>query len=144
MSSALTYITNEKMVFTNGKSLVYRSKKGLLVTLKRFLPYHTSISTIAALIYFNPCKFYVIQSRPSSQLQFQSSGSSNSYVKVPSFLVIKMMFKRYQWNQSIVHEIYLLQSGSTTEVHFADNTRRKLFGEPQLATYYNTIFSDPI
>jgi hypothetical protein len=132
------------MAFTDGKSLVYKSKKGLLVTLKRFLPYHTSISAIAALIYFNPCKLSVIQSRPSSQQQFPSSGLSNSYVKVSSFLVIKMMFKRYQWNQSIVHEIYVLQSGSTTEVHFADSTRRKWFGEPQVATYYNTIFSDPI
>lgn len=54
------------------------------------------------------------------------------------------MFKRYQWNQSIVHEIYLLQSGSTSEVHFADKTRRKLFGEPLTRTYYNTIFADPI
>lgn len=55
-----------------------------------------------------------------------------------------MMFKRYQWNQSIVDQIYLLQSGSTTEVHFADKTRRKLFGEPETSTYYNSIFADPI
>lgn len=41
-----------------------------------------------------------------------------------------MMFKRYQWNQNIAHEIYLLQSGSTSEVHFADKLRRRLFGEP--------------
>ena len=54
------------------------------------------------------------------------------------------MFKRYQWNQSIVDQIYLLQSGSTTEVHFADETRRKLFGEPETSTYYNSIFADPV
>ena len=55
-----------------------------------------------------------------------------------------MMFKRYQWNQTIADEIYLLQSGSTTEVYFADSTRRKWFGEPDVATYYNTIFADPV
>lgn len=55
-----------------------------------------------------------------------------------------MMIKRYQWNQSIVNEIYILQSGSTSEVHFADKTRRRLFGEPELRTYYNTIFADPV
>lgn len=54
-----------------------------------------------------------------------------------------MMFKRYQWNQNIAHEIYLLQSGSTSEVHFADKLRRRLFGEPEFTTYYNTIFADP-
>ena len=74
------------MTFTNGKCLVYKSKKGLFISFRRFLPYHTSISGIAALIYFNPCTFLKnIQSRPCFQPQFLFSGSLSSYVPIVLF-----------------------------------------------------------
>ena len=68
--SELTYIPHEKLTFTNGKCLVYKSKKGLMTSFKRFFPYYSSISGIGALIYFNPCMYTLIQSRPYFQLLF--------------------------------------------------------------------------
>ena len=38
----------------------------------------------------------------------------------PIFLVVKLLFKRYQWNQEIAHQIYLHESGSATEIQYAD------------------------
>lgn len=55
MYSELTYVAKDKLEFTNGKCLVYQGKKSFLISLRRFLPYYTSIGAIGALIYFNPC-----------------------------------------------------------------------------------------
>lgn len=45
--------------------------------------------------------------------------------------------------QSVVREIYLLEGGKATQIVFRNAFKRKLFGEPLSATYYNSLFVPP-
>ena len=57
--------------------------------------------------------------------------------------VMKLWLNRIRNNQYLVSEIYLLENGEATEIHFSNQMKRKLFGEPLKKIYYNTVFVTP-
>jgi hypothetical protein len=44
------------------------------------------------------------------------------------YKAIYLLMRKFKKNEKIVSKIYLLDGGSSTEIHYANSLKRKLFG----------------